>query len=103
MDLSSSVFIFKKKKQSSFTRPCNVLSMFLKFEPYVLIWFVLIKKRVEVLGNKVIDEEEDISHEEEENSEILVPDGDDDHTPVINIYELLMNSEFIEIQTDRDD
>ena len=57
---------------------------------------------LEVLGNKVIDEEEDISHEEEENSEILVADGDDDHAPIINIYELLMNSEFIEIQTDRD-
>ena len=29
-------------------------------------------------------------------------DGDDDHAPTINIYELLINSEFIEIQTDRD-
>ena len=58
---------------------------------------------LELLGNKIIDEEEDISHEEEENSEILVVDGDDDHAPIINIYELLMNSEFIEIQTDRDD
>ena len=57
---------------------------------------------LEVLGNKVIDEE-DISHEGEENSEILVADGDDDHAPLINIYELLMNSEFIKIQTDRDD
>ena len=31
------------------TKPCNVLSMFLSFEPlkpYVLIWFVLVKKRV---------------------------------------------------------
>ena len=58
---------------------------------------------LEVLRNKVIDEEEDISHEEEENFEILVEDGDDDHPPIINIYELLMNNEFIEIQTDRDD
>ena len=58
---------------------------------------------LEVLGNKVIDEEEDLSHEEEENSEILVADGDDNHAPTINIYELFMNSEFIEIQTDRDD
>ena len=57
---------------------------------------------LEVLGNKVIDEE-DISQEGEENSEILVADGDDDHAPLINIYELLMNSEFIKIQTDRDD
>ena len=55
------------------------------------------------MGNKVIDEEVDISHEEEENSEILVTAGDDDHAPIINIYELLMNNEFIEIQTDRDD
>ena len=52
---------------------------------------------------KVINEERDISHEEVENSEILVTDGDDNHAPVINIYELLMNSEFVEIQTDRDD
>ena len=58
---------------------------------------------LEVLGNKVIDEEVDISHEEEENSEILVTAGDDNHAPIINIYELLMNNEFIEIQTDRDD
>ena len=57
---------------------------------------------LEVSGNKIIDEE-DISHEQEENSEILVADGDDDHAPIINIYELLMNSEFIEIETDRDD
>ena len=34
--------------------------------------------------------------------QILVVDGDDDHAPTINIYELLINSEFIEIQTDRD-
>ena len=47
---------------------------------------------LEVLGNKVIDKEEDISHEEEENSEILAADGDDDHAPIINICELLMNS-----------
>ena len=52
---------------------------------------------------KVINEERDISHEEVENSEILVTDGDDNHAPVINIHELLMNSEFVEIQTDRDD
>ena len=52
---------------------------------------------------KVINEERDISHEEVENSEILVTNGDDNHAPVINIYELLMNSEFVEIQTDRDD
>ena len=51
--------------------------------------------------NKVVDEEKDISHEEEENSEIL--DGDDDHAPIINIYELLMTSDFIKIQTDIDD
>ena len=65
---------------------------------------------LEVLGNKdsissyilgIDDEEEDISHEEEETSEILIADGDEDHAPIINIYELLMNSEFIEIQTDR--
>ena len=65
---------------------------------------------LEVLGNKksissyilgIDEEEEDISHEEEENSEILVADGDEDHAPIINIYELFMNSEFIEIQTDR--
>ena len=34
---------------SSFTKPCNILSMFLNFElwkPYVLISFVLIKKNV---------------------------------------------------------
>ena len=40
---------------SSFTKPCNVLSMFLNFEPwkpYVLISFVLIKKkRVVVFKN----------------------------------------------------
>ena len=30
----------------------------------------------EVLGNNIIDEKEDISHEEEENSEILAADGD---------------------------
>ena len=52
---------------------------------------------------KVINEERDISHEEVENSEILVMNRDDNHAPVINIYELLMNSEFVEIQTDRDD
>ena len=56
---------------------------------------------LEVLGNKVIDEEEDISHEVEGNSEILVADGDDTHAPIININELRMNSEFMEIQTDR--
>ena len=39
---------------------------------------------LEVLGNKVIDEGEDISHEEE-HSEILVVDGDDNHAPVINM------------------
>ena len=36
---------------SSFTKPCNVLSMFLNFEPwkpYVLISFVLIKKKKNV-------------------------------------------------------
>ena len=44
---------------------------------------------LEVLSNKVIDEEEDIDHEGEENSEILVADSDDDHAPTINIYELL--------------
>ena len=55
------------------------------------------------MGNKVIDEEENISHEGEKNFVILVADGDDDHASIINIYELLMNSEFIEIQTDRDD
>ena len=54
-----------------------------------------------VLGNKVINEEEDISQEEGENFEILVADVDGDHAPIINIYELLMNSEPIEIQTDR--
>ena len=58
---------------------------------------------LEVLGNKGIDEEEDVSHKERENSEVLVADGDDDHAPIINIYKLLMNSEFIETQTDRDD
>ena len=47
---------------------------------------------LEVLGNKVINVEEDISHEEEENSEILVADSNDDHSPGTNIYELLMNS-----------
>ena len=46
---------------------------------------------------KVIDEEEDISDEEEKNSEILVADGDNDHPPIIDIYELLMNREFIDI------
>ena len=44
---------------------------------------------LEVLGNKVTDnkvtdEGEDISHEEE-HSEILVVDGDDNHAPVINM------------------
>ena len=58
---------------------------------------------LEVLGNTVFDEEEDICLKGEENSEILVAVGDNDHVPIINIYELLMNSEFIEIQTDRDD
>ena len=43
---------------------------------------------LEVLGNKDIDKKEDISHEEEENSEILVADSDD-------IYKLLTNCEFI--------
>ena len=57
---------------------------------------------LEVLGDKVIDEEEDISHEGEGNSEILVADGDDDRAPISNIYELLMNSEFMEIQTNRE-
>ena len=52
---------------------------------------------LEVLGNKVINEEEEISHEEGENSEILVADSDDDHAPIINMYELLMNSELIEV------
>ena len=54
------------------------------------------------MGNKVIDKEDDVSYEEEENSEILVAGGDDDPVPAINIYELFMNSEFIQIQTDRD-
>ena len=51
------------------------------------------------MGNKVVDEEKDLSHEEEENSEILVlvADGDDDHAPIINMYELLMTSDFIKI------
>ena len=57
---------------------------------------------LEVLGNKVIGEEENISHEERENSEILAAYGDDDNAPIINICELLMDSEFIEIQTHRD-
>ena len=57
---------------------------------------------LEVLGNKVIDEE-DISHGEEEHSQILVADGDDDHVPIIIIYELLMNIEFIETKIDRED
>ena len=43
-------FLFlRKKKLSSFTKPCNVLSMFLNFEPlkpYVFIWFVHIQKNV---------------------------------------------------------
>ena len=34
---------------------------------------------LEVLGNKVIDEKEDISHEREENSEILAADVGDDN------------------------
>ena len=55
------------------------------------------------MSNKVSNEEKDIGLEGEENSEILVADGDDDHAAIINIYELLMNSEFIEIQTDRED
>ena len=55
---------------------------------------------LEVLGNKVINEE-DISQEEGENSKILIADGDDYHALIINIHELLMNSEFVEIQTDR--
>ena len=55
------------------------------------------------LGNKVIDENKGFSHEEESSSEILIADDDDDHAPVITIYELFMNSEFIEIQTVRDD
>ena len=50
---------------------------------------------LEVLGNKLIDEKEATSHEEEENLEILLAHGDDDHANIINIYELLMNSEFI--------
>ena len=58
---------------------------------------------LEVSGNKFIDEEENISHEEEEHFEILVADGDDNHAPVSNIQKLLMNSEFIEMQTDRGD
>ena len=41
---------------------------------------------LEVLGNKVINVEEDISHEEEENSEILVADSNDDHSPGTNTY-----------------
>ena len=53
---------------------------------------------LEVLGNEVINEEEDIS-----SSEILVADGDGDLAPLTNIYELLMNSEFTEIQIDSDD
>ena len=52
---------------------------------------------LKVLGNEVISEDEDINHEEEKDSEILVVDGDNDHAPVINIYELHMNSEFTEI------
>ena len=50
---------------------------------------------LEVLGNKLIDEKEATSHEEEEDLEILLAHGDDDHANIINIYELLMNSEFI--------
>ena len=53
---------------------------------------------LEVLGNKVIDEEEDVSHEKEQN----LTDGNDNNAFVINIYELLMNKWFIEIQTDKD-
>ena len=55
---------------------------------------------LEALDNKVIDKEEDISHEE--NSQILVANGDNNHVPIINIYGLLMNCEFIQTQTDRD-
>ena len=40
---------------------------------------------------------------DEENSEILVADGDEGHAPIIYIYGLLMNNEFIEIQTDKND
>ena len=58
---------------------------------------------LEVMCNKVTDGEKNISHEGEKNCEILVADGDDDHPPIINIYELLMDSEFIEIQTEKDD
>ena len=57
---------------------------------------------LEKLVNDIIYKEEDISHEEGENSESLEADGDDHHAPVIDIYELHMNSEFIEIQIDRD-
>ena len=39
---------------------------------------------LEVLGNKVIDEKKDISHEEQESAEILVADSDDDHQPIMN-------------------
>ena len=55
------------------------------------------------MGKKAIDEEEEIFNGGEENFEISLADGDDDHAPIINIYERLMNSGFIEIQTDRDD
>ena len=47
---------------------------------------------LKVLGNEVINEDEDINHEEEKDSEIFVVDGDNDHVPVINIYERHMNS-----------
>ena len=56
---------------------------------------------LEVSSDKLINKVEDISHEGGKNFEILVADVDGDHAPIINIYELLMNSEPIEIQTGR--
>ena len=53
------LFLFYRKKMSSFTKPCNVLSMFLNFEPwkpYVLISFVLIKKKLVINAKRYLND-----------------------------------------------
>jgi len=41
----------RKKNMFLFSKPCHVLNMSLTFWPYVLVWFVLIKKRVVIKAN----------------------------------------------------
>ena len=61
---------------SSFTKPCNVLSMFLNFEPwkpYILISFVLIKKISVLAVNKPSIQPSLSNHLREQSTMLTLP------------------------------